>query len=82
MFDNIFSRSNILSPRLGYMIFLWASVFQNQKFRDIFVVKNLIFSKNLSSLEQPRNFNLICDPFYQANYKVDKVGLSGDIVVY
>ena len=27
------------------MIFLWASVFQNQKFRNIFLVENLTFFK-------------------------------------
>ena len=48
----------------------------------MFLVKTLHFSKNLSNIDQPRNLNLICDLFYQANYKVDKVGLLGDIAGY
>ena len=43
---------------VDHMIFLWASIFQNQKIRDVFS-ENLTFSKNHSNLDQPKNFNLI-----------------------
>ena len=43
---------------MDHIDFLWASVLQNQKFRDIFL-KTLLFSKNLSNLDKPQNPNLI-----------------------
>ncbi len=41
------------------MIFLCGSIFLNQKIRGVFLVRTLLFSKNLSNLDQPRNLNLI-----------------------
>ena len=62
--------------------FFVGKYFSKPKNQGCCLVKTLLFSKNLSNLDQPRNLNLICNPFYQANYKVDKVGLLGDIAVY